>query len=151
MPISAMALRVISVLCQYGVLLCLFLFVYKLAKIIRRLLFQEEVKAETEKQAEQAFITVVKAEGQDSILQDKRFAFTGSLSVGRSKNNDIVLQDTFVSHHHIVIVMANGQYQIEDLHSANHTYLNGQVLNGRKVLHDGDLIQVGFAVFKFAR
>ena len=106
---------------------------------------------QTGKNNPQAFITVVKAEGQDSILQDKRFAFTGSLSVGRSKNNDIVLQDTFVSHHHIVIVMANGQYQIEDLHSANHTYLNGQVLNGRKVLHDGDLIQVGFAVFKFAR
>ena len=45
--------------------------------------------------------------------------------VGRSKDNDIQMNNLTVSRHHLKIVNKRGQYFIEDLNSTNGTYFNG--------------------------
>lgn len=70
---------------------------------------------------------------------------------GRGQENDIVVDDTYVSHHHAVINLVNNIYIIEDLNSVNHTYLNGAVLRQKAALQDGDIIKIGLVTFKFKR
>ena len=42
-------------------------------------------------------------------------------------------------------------YQIEDLQSRNHTYINGNILNGKEFLQNGDVIKIGCVSFRFER
>ena len=63
------------------------------------------------------------------------------LSIGRLASNDICLEEPFVSRQHCVIRNEDGQYVIEDLNSANGTYVDGERIHSR-LLEDGSLIQI---------
>ncbi len=66
----------------------------------------------------------------------------GSISIGRSPDNDIVIQDATVSSSHAVIAFINKSHFVEDLNSANGTFVN-QVRIHRKRLREGDEIVIG--------
>ena len=70
------------------------------------------------------------------------------VSIGRLESNDITLDDPFVSRHHCLIRNEGGQCMIEDLHSANGTYLDGELVEGSS-LKDGSMIQIGSTRFLF--
>ena len=70
------------------------------------------------------------------------------VSIGRLESNDICLEDCFVSRHHCVIRNEGDKYTIEDLNSANGTYLNGERVNAG-ALKEGCLIQIGTSRFLF--
>ena len=70
------------------------------------------------------------------------------LSIGREWSNDIRLEDRFVSRHHCVIREELTQYIIEDLNSANGTYVDGKRVNATS-LKEGSMIQAGASAFVF--
>lgn len=70
------------------------------------------------------------------------------VSIGRLVSNDICLDDRFVSRVHCVIRTEDGQYVIEDLNSANGTYVNGERVNVG-TLNEGCLIEIGASRFLF--
>ena len=70
------------------------------------------------------------------------------VSIGRLGSNDVCLEDPFVSRHHCVIRNKDGEYLIEDLNSANGTYLNGERVNAGS-LKEGCLIAIGTSRFLF--
>jgi predicted component of type VI protein secretion system len=72
-----------------------------------------------------------------------------SVSIGRSPECDIVLDDRQVSRIHARISWRNDHYEIEDLESKNGTHLNGRDVMGSQTLRDGDEIQVALR-FKLA-
>jgi pSer/pThr/pTyr-binding forkhead associated (FHA) protein len=56
-----------------------------------------------------------------------RYAIRGKLTrLGRSPDNDIVLDDPRVSSHHLEIRLVDGVYRLCDLNSTNGTYLSGE-------------------------
>ena len=71
------------------------------------------------------------------------------LTIGRSSAADIAfdpLKDDMVSREHAVIdinIEAKVKFFLEDLASANGTFLNGQKISGPKTLSIGDKIQLG--------
>jgi DNA-binding winged helix-turn-helix (wHTH) protein len=65
-----------------------------------------------------------------------------TLTIGRSPECSIVLEDRQVSRIHARITWRDDHYEIEDLASKNGTHLNGQEVNTVQVLHDGDEIQI---------
>lgn len=74
----------------------------------------------------------------------------GQLNIGRSSDNDIVLNSSAVSHHHGRLTLQNGKTYYEDLNSSNGTYVD--VLGTAKYLHgsqgniglkDGMVLNVG--------
>ena len=69
-------------------------------------------------------------------------------SIGRLGSNEICLEDPFVSRNHCVIRNDGDEYLIEDLHSANGTYLNGERVNTGS-LNEGCLIAIGNSRFIF--
>ena len=77
-----------------------------------------------------------------------------SLSIGRSRESDIFLEDLAVSRLHASIVnLGNGNYALKDEGSANGTKVNGQLVNKFQTypLQEGDRIQLGQTVLVFAR
>jgi len=69
--------------------------------------------------------------------------------LGRHPNCQIVLDNAAVSRHHAQILESHGHYYLEDLRSRNHTYLNGEILEGRTELNDADVIKVCDVVMSF--
>lgn len=77
----------------------------------------------------------------DQVLQTH--VFEGDLlRVGRSRENDIVLENLSVSRHHVQIRHHEGQYVLFDMNSSNGTFLNGTRIT-RTELMSGDQIKVG--------
>ncbi len=77
-----------------------------------------------------------------------------SLSIGRSRESDIFLEDLAVSRLHASVVnLGNGQYALKDEGSANGTKVNGQLVSKFQTfpLQEGDRIQLGQTVLVFAR
>ena len=77
-----------------------------------------------------------------------------TLSIGRSRESDIFLEDLAVSRLHASIVnMGAGNYALRDEGSANGTKVNGQTVNKYQPypLQEGDKIQLGQTVLVFAR
>ena len=67
---------------------------------------------------------------------------SGSLSVGRRKDNDLVLPDEKVSGQHAVIVLEEGQWVLRDLESTNGTLMEGRRIQEVGLTAD-DIIQIG--------
>jgi predicted component of type VI protein secretion system len=65
-----------------------------------------------------------------------------SLTIGRSPDNDVHIDNLAVSDHHARLYAENGRMVIEDLGSLNGTYVNDARVN-RVVLRDGDDIRIG--------
>jgi pSer/pThr/pTyr-binding forkhead associated (FHA) protein len=70
------------------------------------------------------------------------------VSIGRLVSNDICLEDPFVSRHHCVIRTEGDEYMIEDLNSANGTYVNGELVKACS-LTECALIRIGTSQFRF--
>jgi pSer/pThr/pTyr-binding forkhead associated (FHA) protein len=70
-------------------------------------------------------------------------------SIGRAKENDIVLDDPRASRRHAEILLVDGTAMIQDLGSQNGTLLNNKHVNGRERLHDGDTILLGTSHLTF--
>ncbi len=68
---------------------------------------------------------------------------TGINTVGRSEDNDVVLDDSFVSRRHCAILIHSGLVcELHDTASKNGTYLNGARIAGPSRLKAGDEIRM---------
>jgi len=63
-------------------------------------------------------------------------------AIGRWQDNDVVVDDRWISRYHARIRREGGQYLVEDLDSKNGTLVNGRRIAGPTALRDGDRIQV---------
>jgi pSer/pThr/pTyr-binding forkhead associated (FHA) protein len=70
------------------------------------------------------------------------------ISIGKQENSDIVIKRDFISRSHALLLYENHQFTLSDLHSTNHTYVNGEMIS-KKTLKDNDIIKFGDAVYKF--
>ena len=71
------------------------------------------------------------------------------MTVGRSRECDIFLEDLAVSRLHATIrELPDGNYELVDNRSATGTFVNGRAM-ARCFLHDGDVVQIGASQFTF--
>jgi len=75
---------------------------------------------------------------------------TGDVVVGRREPADVVIRDALVSRRHCRIAADDGGWTIEDLGSANGTFLDGRRIT-RAALSDGARIELGFWALTFER
>jgi pSer/pThr/pTyr-binding forkhead associated (FHA) protein len=70
-------------------------------------------------------------------------------TIGRSKDNDIQIDNPGVSAHHARIVQEGGHYFVEDTNSTNGTNVNGEPVS-RSQLQYGDMISILKHTLKFS-
>ncbi len=71
--------------------------------------------------------------------------------IGRGRNNDFKIPDSFVSHNHARIIFKEQSFFLEDLNSINGTYINGIRVRDPLPLKTGDSLKIAGVTFKFAR
>ncbi len=64
------------------------------------------------------------------------------LNIGRSRDNDLVLDDLFVSRHHIQLRLRFGHYTLFDTNSQSGTRVNDVIVREHR-LQSGDVIRIG--------
>jgi chromosome segregation ATPase len=69
-------------------------------------------------------------------------------SVGRTAENDIQIDTSYVSRHHAVLLSSPDVCIVEDLNSTNGVLVNGHKV-GRQVLQDGDTVTFGKTEFRY--
>ncbi len=82
------------------------------------------------------------------LREGERFDLIGGLSVGRSKEADVQIEDRYASSLHARVFAREGRFYVEDMNSTNGTLLNGATLQGEAELIDGDRVQIGDTVFR---
>lgn len=79
----------------------------------------------------------LETEGRRVELRD------GDLTLGRSRNCEVMLRDPSVSRGHALLSIRGSQVTLQDLKSSNGTYVNGRLLEAETPLADGDRFVVG--------
>jgi ABC-type multidrug transport system ATPase subunit len=74
----------------------------------------------------------------------------GALTIGRSTDNDIIIQDVLASRHHAFLTTTPLGTEIRDAHSVNGTFVNG-VRVGSALLTEGDVVTIGNVDLVFTR
>jgi putative peptide zinc metalloprotease protein len=88
----------------------------------------------------------------DVVLPDGvRVPLTGTISIGRSADNAIQLDDRSVSRHHARVAAVKGGAFVEDAGSTHGTFLDGRPIGGRTRLRDGARVHVGNVEFRVER
>lgn len=75
--------------------------------------------------------------------QGTQFALDYYTTVGRNPENSIAINDGFVSGSHAEISFNQGAWWLLDLGSTNGTQVNGQPVQGKVQLHQGDIVSFG--------
>jgi pSer/pThr/pTyr-binding forkhead associated (FHA) protein len=88
------------------------------------------------------------AERGGGLEQGARFDLIGGLSIGRSKDADVQIDDRYASGIHARVFARRDRYFVEDMGSTNGTLLNGATLKGEADLIDGDMVQIGDTEFR---
>jgi hypothetical protein len=83
------------------------------------------------------------------LSRGERFDLFGGVSLGRSPDADIRLDDRYASGIHARVFGRSGAYFVEDMNSTNGTLLNSQELHGEAELTPGDRIRIGDTEFTF--
>ena len=66
------------------------------------------------------------------------------LTIGRSGENDIVINDSQVSRHHLQLIQHDdGHFTLFDFGSTNGTYVNGKRISGEVDIMHGDIVRIG--------
>jgi pSer/pThr/pTyr-binding forkhead associated (FHA) protein len=89
------------------------------------------------------------AERGGGLSSGERFDLFGGLSIGRSADADVRIEDRYASGLHARIYMRGGRYYVEDMSSTNGTLLNDASLSGEAELVPGDLVRIGDTEFRF--
>ena len=96
--------------------------------------------------AEEGWIVVERGGG---LKEGARFDLFGGLSIGRSGEADVQIDDRYASGLHARIYAHGGRFYVEDLKSTNGTLLNDDPLAGEAELMADDLIRIGDTEFRF--
>jgi predicted nucleic acid-binding Zn-ribbon protein len=80
--------------------------------------------------------------------EDIRYPLGRRTTIGRTPDNDIQIDTTYISRHHAVVLSNAQDCVIEDLNSTNGVLVNGRRV-GRQSLRDGDSLLIGNTTFTY--
>jgi FHA domain-containing protein len=146
-----------SVALQFGFLAVLYLFLLWIARSAYRELRTTTAPAPEatgihpigpggRSAATDAWLVAVSGGGLDA---GERFDLFGGISIGRSSDADVRIEDRFASGVHARVYSRGANYYVEDMNSTNGTFLNGGRLHGEAKLNDLDEVKIGNTEFRF--
>jgi hypothetical protein len=160
LPGKLQVFNMVVIALQYSLVVLLYYFLYRVVKLAARDLASLAIADLTEgvvwNKGENAAgfsspARLVVIDDRQELLPQTLYTIVDSLTIGRSQHNNVVIDNSFVSHEHACISRLKHNYMLADLNSTNGIIVNGQQLEGETALVDGDIIQIGAVTLKFER
>lgn len=142
--------EILITLLKYFFIFVIYQFIFRIVKLIYL-----DIKTITEGEDAKSLVPHLKLytciDGKCSDVAEQSFPLIKrQVTIGRSKDCDIIIKDTHTSAIHARIWKDNKQIAVEDLNSANGTYLNDVKIEKKIFLKDGDIISVGNSLLIFS-
>ncbi|MBS4537249.1 FHA domain-containing protein [Clostridium sp. D2Q-11] len=135
----------LSSIFRYIFILLIYLFMFGIIRLIFldiKGIKNKEVRGDT-------YLKLINRKDSLPFKVDEFYSLVSDVSIGRSRNNKIIIKDPYISKQHAQIIKNRDEYYLEDLSSANGTYVNGEQITNAVKLMNGDTIQVGRVNFLF--
>jgi VWFA-related protein len=87
----------------------------------------------------------------DKSQPDRKYDLKGTMNVGRSQDNHIILDDPTISRQHAWIKTEGEGFVVFDIGSANGTFVNDQPVEAPRRLENGDVVRFGEVEFVFTK
>ncbi len=139
--IANLSLGIIILLLRVTVVFLLYFFLWQVLRAVSR-----ELRAGSAPAAVQASPygqLVVASSGQTGVPVGKSFPLAPVTTIGRGTDNDVALNDTFLSSLHARLELQGGEWLLEDVNSTNGTFLNGFEVRDTTTVNTGDIIRIG--------
>lgn len=137
--------EIISLLFKYIFIIIIYMFIFSIIRLIYL-----DIKNINYKNLEgEVYLKLINRKDTLPFKIDEYYPVKNILTLGRKKDNDIVIKDLFISKEHFKIVEDEGKYYLEDLNSKNGTQLNGEIIEDTARLNNGDMIRIGNIEFLF--
>ena len=137
--------NLISILFKYVFIIIIYLFIFSIIRMIYL-----DIKSIKEVSMDgNAYLKLINRIDSLPYKMKEHYLIQDELTIGRSSDNNVFIKDPFVSKKHLKIVQDEGDYYLEDLSSANGTYLNEDRVEDVVKLESGDIIKVGNIEFLF--
>ena len=133
-------LRFVSGLLLIGVLLTLFLIIWREYRSM-------SVQIEARRRSYGQLVVLREIDGR-LMVTGENYPLLPLTSMGRAPTNTIPINDNFASSEHALVAMRNGQWWVEDRKSRNGTLLNDLPVTEPMVVMHGDIIGIGNVKFR---
>ncbi len=137
--------NVLSILFKYIFIIIIYMFIFS----IIRLIYLDIKSIRGIKTDDNAYLKLINRLDSLPFKMKDHYSIGKSITLGRQGDNDIILKDPFVSKHHFQIVEDEDEFFLEDLNSANGSYLNGEKVQDAIKLKNGDKLTIGNIEFLF--
>lgn len=132
-------------LLRYVFLILIYIFLYRVTITIMK----DISSAGQNKSA--GCLSVIKS-NYKGLSEGEKIIIATPFQIGKKNNNDLIINNEYISHNHVIIYTRNNEIWIEDLESTNGTLLNENPLKIPVILKDMDIIDIGGSVvFKFLK
>ncbi|WP_246637626.1 FHA domain-containing protein [Crassaminicella profunda] len=138
--------NLLSLIFRYIFILIIYLFILGIIRLIYL-----DIKSMSGVMDHYPYLKLINRKDQLPFKIKEVYTLDDTMTIGRKKRNDVVINDPFISNEHLKITLDEGEYFVEDLDSANGTYLNGDRIMDIIKLKNGDRIKFGQAEFLYVR
>lgn len=135
----------LSSLAKYIFVFIVLYFIYIIVKMIFldiRTVYRDGTK-------EKSFLLLIKGPESKKTRSNQTIILENFLSLGRDSENNLILDESYISKRHAVIIKKDDGYYIEDLNSSNGTFLNGKQVMSSTRIYDQDIIELGSFQYRF--
>ncbi|MCL5946444.1 MAG: FHA domain-containing protein [Chloroflexi bacterium] len=132
--------QIFLLLLRASAVLLLYLFLWGVVRAIRSELRQEATS--TVESTETARLLVLDSELLE-LPPGLTITLQGNCTIGRARDNRLVIQEPFVSGHHAQMYFKKEHWWIRDLGSTNGTWINGKKVQAELALENGDVLRLG--------
>lgn len=137
--------NILAILFKYIFIVIIYLFIFS----IIRLIYLDISGMEGIPSDDRVYLKLINRKDSLPFKIKEYYTIDDEITLGRHGDNNIVVKDPFISKKHFQIIEDEGDYYLEDLNSANGTYLNGDKIFDVVRLNDGDIIRIGQIEFLF--
>lgn len=134
-----------AIIFKYIFVIIIYYFIYNIIKMI----YLDISTTNTMNYASNTYLKLINRKESLPFKINEHYYIGDETTLGRGDDNDIVINDKFISKNHMRIIKEDGVFYIEDLNSANGTLLNGEPISDAIELKDKDLIDIGRIEFLF--
>lgn len=139
-------MRYLASVTKYGVIVVIYIVLYRIIKTMY--LDLRAVKGRDEEEKTGYAIELVDCPDSIDIRKGSVYPISSAVNIGRKEDNEIAVNDPFISSHHASIYMENDRLFIRDIGSTNGTFKNGIRIKNEAELFNGDILKIGRLVFK---